>query len=39
MPPMANVTSETALPDDDLPLTANGIPISLRLCFQEYTRP
>jgi hypothetical protein len=37
MPPAANSASETALFDDDLPLTPNGIPISLRPCFQEYT--
>ena len=37
MLPVANSASETALFDDDLPLTPNGIPISLRPCFQEYT--
>ena len=36
MPPIANAASKAALFDDDLPLTPNGIPISLRPCFQEY---
>ena len=37
MPHTANATNRATLFDDDLPLTANGIPISLRPCFQEYT--
>jgi hypothetical protein len=34
MPPMANAASEATPFDNNLPLTPNGIPISLRLCFQ-----